>query len=329
MKYQKLGKTDITVSRVCMGCWAIGEDKVWGPQTDFDSIRTIHAAIDEGINFFDTAEIYAGSRSEKVLGKALFGRRQDMVIGTKASPEHLSPQKLIRVCEASLRRLRTDYIDLYYIHYPNPQIPISETLKTLEKLKDEGKIRAIGVSNFGRKDLQELLTCGQIEVNQLPYSLLWQAIEYEILSFCRKNEVGVTCYSSLAQGLLTGKFSSPEEVPEERARTRHFSGQRPLTRHGEEGAETETFTAVKDIRDLSESVGIPMTGLALGWLLAQKGVISVIAGARNPEQIRQNVHNVDVELSSEIVARLTNITEKLKQKLGSNADMYQSESRIR
>ena len=332
MKYQKLGKTDITVSRVCMGGWAIEGGieggKVWGPQTNFDSIRTIHAAIDEGINFFDTAEIYAGGRSEKVLGKAVSGRRQDIVIGTKASSKHLSRQKLIRACEASLRRLRTDYIDLYYIHGPNPQIPISETLKTLEKLKAEGKIRAIGVSNFRRKDLQELLTCGQIEVNQLPYSLLWRAIEYEILSFCRENEVGVTCYSPLAKSLLTGKFSSPEEVPEERACTRHFSGQRPLALHGEEGAETETFTAVEDIRDLSESVDIPMTGLAIGWLLAQKGVISAITGARNPEQIRQNVHNVDVELSSDIVARLTSITEELKQKLGSNIDMHHPEPRI-
>lgn len=328
MKYRKLGKTNILVSQVCMGCWAIGGDKVWGPQADFDSIRTIHTAIDEGINFFDTAEIYAEGRSEEVLGKALSGRRKDVVISTKVSPEHLSRQRLIRACEASLRRLRTDYIDLYHIHYPNPKVPISETLETLEKLKDEGKIRAIGVSNFGRKNLQELLTYGQIEVNQLPYNLLWRAIEYEILPFCRENEIGITCYSSLAQGLLTGKFFSPEEVPEGRARTRHFSGQRPLARHGEEGAESETFAAIESIRNLSKNVDIPMTNLAIDWLLAQEGVISVIAGARNPEQIRQNVHTTDVELSSSIILELTNVTEKLKEKLGPNPDMYQSKSRI-
>lgn len=328
MKYRELRKTGITVSQICMGCWAIGGDKAWGPQTDFDSIQTIHAAIDQGINFFDTAEIYAEGHSEEVLGKALFGRRENVIIGTKVSPQHLSREKLIRTCEESLRRLRTDYIDLYHIHYPNPQIPISETLEALENLKDQGKIRLIGVSNFGRKNLQELLTWDQIEVNQLPYNLLWRAIEYEILPFCRQNEIGVTCYSSLAQGLLTGKFFSPEEVPEERARTRLFSGQRHLSRHGEEGAESETFSTIEAIRNFSKNAAIPMANLALSWLLVQEGIISVITGARNPEQIRQNTYAADIELPSDIIAELAKITGKLKQKLGSNPDMYQSESRI-
>ena len=328
MQYQKLRKTDIIVSRVCMGCWAIGGAKVWGPQEDSDSIRAIHTAIDEGINFFDTAEVYAEGRSEEVLGRAVCKRREDVVIATKVSSRHLSQEDLIMACEGSLRRLKTDYIDLYYIHYPNPNIPISETLEALRKLKQEGKIRAIAVSNFGKQDLQELLTFGRVEVNQLPYSLLWRAIEYEIAPFCMENDVEITCYSPLAQGLLTGKFSSPEEVPEGRARTRHFSGQRPLARHGEEGAEAATFVTVKAIRDLSESVSVPMTDLALGWLLTREGVLSVIAGARNPEQARQNARAGDTKLSSDIITELTDITEDLKQKLGSNPDMYQSESRI-
>jgi len=328
MKYQRLGKTDIRVSQVFLGCWAFAGDKAWGPQKDSDSIQTIHTAIDMGINSFDTAELYGNGRSEEVLGKALSGQREDLVIGTKVNSEHLSRPKLIRACEASLRRLRTDYIDLYHIHYANPEVRISETLKALEKLRNEGKIRAIGVSNFGRQDLQELLISGRVEVNQLPYSLLWRAIEYEILPICREKDIAITCYSPLTQGLLTGKFHSPEEVPEGRARTRHFSGERPMARHGEEGVESQTFSTVQAIRNLSKQTGTPMAEMALGWLLTRKGVTSVIVGARNSSQIRQNAQAANSELSTDVINELSRITEKLKQKLGSNADMYQSESRI-
>jgi len=328
MKYQKLGKTDIRVSQVCLGCWAFAGDKAWGPQKNSDSIRTIHTAIDMGINFFDTAELYGNGRSEMILGKALSGRRKDLVIGTKVNPEHLSRAKLMRACEASLSRLRTDYIDLYHIHFANRKVSMIETFETLKKLQDEGKIRAIGVSNFGPQSLEELLISGRVEVNQLPYSLLWRAIEYEIIPICRQDDIVITCYSPLAQGLLTGKFHSPEEVPERRARTRYFSGQRPMARHGEEGVESETFSAVENIRRLSKQAGIPMAEMALAWLLTREGVASVISGARNPEQVRQNAHAANIKLSSDVVTRLTNITEELKQKLGSNVDMYQSESRI-
>lgn len=330
MKYQKLGKTNIRVSQICMGCWAISGDKSWGHQNESDSIRTIHTAIDMGINFFDTAELYGNGLSEEILGKALSTQREDVVIGTKVSPEHLFRAELIEACEASLRRLRTDYIDLYYIHFPNPQVPISEVFETLEKLKDEGKIRAIGVSNFGKHDLK-LLTYNQIEINQLPYSLLWRPIEYEILPLCTQNGIAVTCYSPLLQGLLTGKFHSPEEVPDGRARTRHFSNKRPMARHHEQGAEPETFSALEAIRGLSEQTGISMTEMALSWLLTRKGVASVTVGARNPEQIRQNARAADTRLPPDVVSRLTNITEELKQKLGSNADMWESlsNSRIR
>ena len=328
MKYQKLGKTEIIISRICMGCWALAGDEVWGLQKESDSIRALHAAIDEGINFFDTAELYGNGYSEEILGKAFSRRRHSIIIGSKVNPEHLSREKIIKACEASLRRMKTNYIDVYHIHFPNYEIPVSETLEGLKKLQDEGKIRVIGVSNFGRKDLQELLTHGRVEVDQLPYNLLWRAIEYEILSFCIHNNIGITCYSPLNQGLLTGKFRSPDEIPVGRTRTRHFSGKRPMARHGEEGAEFETFSTIKAIRHIAEGINIPMAKISLAWLLTQRGIISVIVGARNSEQIRQNARAADVELSSDIITKLTSITEELKQKLGPNPDMYQSESRI-
>lgn len=329
MKYQKLGKAQINVSKVCMGCWALSGDKFWGPQRESDSIRTLHTAMDVGINFFDTAESYGDGYSEEILGKAFYGQREKIVIATKVSPEHLSRQKIIKACEASLRRLKTDYIDVYYIHFPNPEVPTSETLEALKKLQDEGKIQAISVSNFGRKDLQELPTRSRVEVDQLPYNLLWRAIEYEILPFCVQSNIEITCYSPLSQGLLTGKFRSPDEVPVGRARTRHFSGKRPMARHGEEGAESETFATMKDIQHIAEEINIPMAKIALAWLLTQEGVISVIVGARKPEQVFENARAADLELPPDVIAKLTKATEKLKQKLGPNPDIWQSESRIR
>lgn len=327
-QYQKLGKTNINVSRVWMGCWAIVGDETWGPQKESDAIQAIRTAVDIGINSFDTAELYGDGYSEELLGKALSHRRPEVVIATKVSPSHFSQQEMIKACENSLHRLKTDYIDLYQLHWPSREVPIDEILETMQKLKDRGKIRAIGVCNFGRGTLREALTYNHIEVNQLPYSLLWRSIEYEILPACIEDDIGVICYSPLAQGLLTGKFHSPDEVPDGRARTRHFSSQRPSARHDERGAESETFTAIDAVRGISKEVSLSMNEVSLAWLLTQKGVVSVVVGARNAEQVRQNAGAADLELPSEIVDELTDITEELKGKLGPNPDMWQSESRV-
>jgi myo-inositol catabolism protein IolS len=202
-------------------------------------------------------------------------------------------------------------------------------MEALEKLREQGKVRAIGVCNFGVQDLSHLLRIGWAETNQLPYSLLWRTIEYEIRQGCVDEGIGILCYSPLAQGLLTGKFSSPDEVPEGRARTRLFSGDRPQTRHGEAGCEPEAFTAIEQIRHICDDIGQPMAAVALAWLLHQPGVTSVIAGARRPDQITQTARAASLELSQETIAALAEATEEVKQKMGSNPDMWQSESRFR
>jgi myo-inositol catabolism protein IolS len=329
MEYRKLGRTEITVSTVAMGCWAIAGDWVWGEQDEQASIATIRAALDVGINFFDTAEGYGDGYSEIVLGKALTGIRHKAVIASKVSPSHLAGDEVQQACERSLRRLNTDYIDLYQIHWPNWDIPIAETMEALEKLCQQGKVRAIGVSNFGVIDLCDLLAVGHCESNQLPYSLLGRAIEYEISPLCIENDIGILCYSPLAQGLLTGKFASIDDVPETRARTRHFSKDRPMTRHGEDGCEAETFVAVESVRRICAEIGAPMAEVALAWLVHQPGVTSVLAGARNPDQIEQNARAADLKLAPEIVNQLTQATDDLKQKLGSNPDLWESVPRSR
>jgi len=329
MLYRRLGQSDLEVSVITMGCWAIAGDRFWGPQDEGDAIGALRMAVECGINLIDIAEAYGDGRSEELVGKAFKDMREKVIIATKVSVDHLRPEDVRAACEASLKRLGTDYIDVYYIHWPNWDIPVSETLGAMEGLKEEGKIRIIGCSNFGRRDLTKLLQYGRVEVIQLPYSLLWRAVEYEILPTCVENGVSVACYSPLLHGLLTGKFRSINDVPPGRARTRHFSSSREGTRHGEPGAEKETFEAIEKIREICQEAGLPMTQVAIAWLLRQDGIATVTAGARNPKQIRANASAASLELPRDVVEALTSVTEPLKEKLGSNADLWQSDSRIR
>lgn len=329
MKYRKLGKSDITVSVVAMGCWAFAGDATWGPQDQAQSTATVRAALDAGVNFFDTAEGYGGGASELALGQALASRRHEAVIATKVSRSHSSSDEVQRACERSLQRLQTDYIDLYQLHWPSRTVPLDGTLEALERLREQGKVRATGVCNFGVGDLSDLLKIGGTETNQLPYSLLWRAIEYQIRQKCVDKDIGILCYSPLSQGLLTGKFSSPDDVPAGRARIRLFSKDRPQARHGEAGCEAEAFAALEKIRRICDEMDEPMAKVALAWLLHQPGVTSVIAGARKPDQIEQTAQAANLALPPETLDELSEATEKVKQSLGPNPDMWQSESRFR
>jgi len=325
MEYIKLG--GLGASRVCMGCWNIVGDATWGPQDEKESIETIKTALDNGVNFFDTAEAYGNGYSEELLGKTLSGLRDRVVIATKTA--RLSPDEITKRCEESLKRLKTDYVDLYYLHWPDWNIPLEETVNAVKKLEKAGKIRMCAVSNFGRRDLNDILKYYEVKINQVAYNLLFRAVEFEILPECIKNSVGIACYSSIAEGLLTGKFSSPDEVPEGRARTRHFSMSRPQTGHNEEGVEELTFNAIKEIGEIADELSVSMAEISLAWLLARKGVSFVIAGARKPSQIIQNSKAGNLKLPKDVVSRLDKVTEKLKSSLGSNPDMWKSIPRIR
>jgi myo-inositol catabolism protein IolS len=329
VEYCTLGKTELSVSVIAMGCWALAGDATWGPQEEAASIATVHAALDAGVNLFDTAEGYGGGDSESVLGRALVGRRDRAVVATKVSRANLSAHEIQQACENSLRRLQTDYIDLYQAHWPSRSVPLAETVEALERLRQQGKARAVGVCNFGVGDLSDLLEIGGTETNQLPYSLLWRAIEYDIRQACVDAGIGILCYSTLAQGLLTGKFSSADQVPEGRARIRLFSSDRPQARHGEPGCETVLFAALDRIRAICDEIGQPMATVALAWLLQQPGVTSVLAGARRPDQIQQTAQAANLTLSPDVVERLAHATEEVKLTMGPNPDMWQSTSRFR
>jgi myo-inositol catabolism protein IolS len=329
MKYRRLGQTDIMVSAVCMGGWSIStRDFFWDGQIRDDSIQAIQAALETGINFFDTAPSYGDGDSEEVFGEALGAHRQQVVLATKIGLQDLDPASIHRCCETSLRRLKTDYIDLYQVHWPNAELPLEPTYEALLRLKAAGKVRAVGVSNFGVTYLSELMEIGRVESNQLPYSLLWRAVEHEIAPTCLANGIGILCYSPLCQGLLTGKFATADDVPEKRARTRLFSSNRPLSRHGESGCETDAFAALVEIRKIAAEIGQPMSSVAMAWLLHQESVTSVVAGARNAKQVVANACAADLKLDNDIIRRLASVTEEVKRLVGRNADTWDHVSRM-
>ena len=329
MEYRRLGQTDMRVSVMALGCWPFAGGAVWGDQDDDESVATVHAALDAGINFFDTAEGYENGHSERVLGRGLKGRRPEAIIATKVSPSHLGKADVIKACEQSLINLQTDYIDLYQIHWPNWQVPLTETVEALQQLKQQGKVRAIGVSNFGVQDLGELLTLSECTTDQLPYSLLWRVIEREIQPLCLQQQVGLICYSPLMQGLLTGRYATADDVPAGLARIRLYANHRPMAQHGEPGCETEVFTALQEIRRIADGLGQPMATVALAWVKQQPGVTSFLVGARKPEELQWNLPVLDLTLPAAVVAALNHATEPVKAHLGNNPDMWMSTSRMR
>jgi aryl-alcohol dehydrogenase-like predicted oxidoreductase len=324
MRYTTLPGTDLRVSVIAMGSWALAGDMAWGDQSERDSLAAARAAVDAGINFFDTAPGYGDGLSEQRLGKGLEGVRQGVVLATKIGPDSMRSGSVTASVERSLGYLRTDYIDLIQIHWPSRQVPVAETLGELDSLKRQGKVRAIGVSNFGALDLGDVPRETPVTTDQLPYSLLSRAIEYEIVPACATRGVGILCYSPLLWGLLAGTYASADEVPDGRARSRHFSPARKLIRHGEPGCERETFQAIADLRAIAGRLGLAMTDLAVAWLLHQPQVSAVLTGIRRPEQAAANARAAAVELDAATLTELDAVTSPVKRALGKNPDLWQS-----
>ena len=330
MNYNYLGKTNIKVSEFALGCWPFAGGSVWGTQDKSDSISTVHAALDNGINFFDTAEGYNDDyHSESILGEALVNRRNRSVIATKISPPNLLPQKIEEACNNSLKRLSTDYIDLYQIHWPNHDLNMEDSINELNKLVDKGKIRSLGVCNFGVDDLNEILNLGVFSTDQLPYNLLWRPIEEEILPECKKNNIGIICYSPLAQGLLTGRYRNADEVPDGISRSRLFNKNRPLSNHDDEGCENEVFKCINKIQEIAKTLGENSAKISLSWVRQQSNITSLLVGARNTKELEMNLSAFEYDLSSELIKELSDLTNNVKLYLGKNPDMWKSDNRMR
>ncbi len=329
MERTTLHGTDIMVSRLSLGTWAFGNDPVWGAQDEKASVDTVSASLDHGIDFIDTAEGYADGRSEEVLGRALKGRRGRAVIATKVYSDR-SREGVVKACEDNLKRLQTDYIDAYYIHWPNPEIPVAESMEGLDRLLQSGKIRSAGICNAGPVTLSELEQVkGKpvLSLHQIPFSLFWRACEFEVLPKTRALGATGVAYSVLAQGLLTGRYAAAAEVPQGLHVTRFYSD----GPHGETGAETEVFAALAQLREVAKAERQTLPDLSIQWALAQPGIDVVLTGARTPQEIEENAKALDRKASSETLAQMTAISEGVKAKLGPNPDMWMNarQSRFR
>ena len=334
------GTSGLELPILGVGCWAYGGGSYWGKQSQHSVDEMVRCAIDQGCNFFDTAEAYNAGASEFALGTALRGiSRDQVIIGTKISPSNTEAATLVEHCEASLQRLRTDYIDLYMVHWPitahsirhfaeaevaTPSVPAA--FEALQRLQRQGKIRHIGVSNFGRAKLEEATATGAtIAVNELPYSLLTRAIELEILPFCRAQGIGVLGYMALLQGVLSDRYQRLDELPESRRRTRHFDSRRtPSCRHGLPGAEAETAGALASVRAIARRIGLTTSELALKWACAGEGITSSLCGARDVTSLRENIHAVREPLPPAVIAELDVATQPLLEALGPSFDYYES-----
>lgn len=279
MEQRPLGASGVEVSVLGLGTWPMGGEW-WGGTDDDESVRTVHRALDLGITLIDTAEGYGKGHAEEVVGRALAGRRHEAVIADKIAPGHLEPAQIREAFAHSCRRLRTDYIDVYFIHWPNIDLSIADAMTELEKMRTEGKIRAIGVSNFTVTEMDEARQYGRIDVLQPPYNLFWRLIEREELPYCREHGIGVMTYSSLAQGLLTGTLTRETQFPP--------GDNRPTTVLFGEEYYGRCLDAVEKMRPVAEKYGKTLAQLAIAWVIGRPGVSTSLLGARTVAEIEEN-----------------------------------------
>jgi myo-inositol catabolism protein IolS len=317
MEKRRLGTSDVHITPILMGTWQAGK-KMWVGIEDADSIKTIRAAFEAGMTTIDTAEVYGEGHSEQIVAEALSDVRDQVEYATKVFANHLKYDQVIEACDRSLKNLKTDYIDLYQIHWPsgsfNSQIvPIEETMNALKDLKAQGKIRAIGVSNFSRSQLAEAAQYGRIDSLQPPYSLFWRQVEQDAMPYCVEHNISILAYSPLAQGLLTGKFAPGQQFDpaDNRAKNKLFQGE------NFERAQQ----ALDKLRPIAERHNCTLAQLALAWLIAQPQT-NAIAGARYPEQAKDNALAANVKLSADDIAQIDAISRIVTDHLDDSSVMW-------
>ncbi|MGA8036812.1 MAG: aldo/keto reductase [Candidatus Acidiferrales bacterium] len=309
MEYRAITGTQMNVSRIAQGTWAIG-GWMWGGTDERESIRTIHAALDKGINLIDTAPVYGFGVSEEIVGKAIEerGHREKVFIATKVGLEwnngsvtrNSSPARIRKEVHDSLRRLRTDYIDIYQVHWPDQAVPIEETARTLQALLEEGLIRAIGVSNYSPEQMNRFLSVAPLNTVQPPYNLFEREIDRDVLPYAREKSLSVFAYGPLCRGLLTGTMRPDTKFTGDDLRLSDPKFQPPRF--------VQYLSAVQQLDDLAQKkFGKRVMDLAVRWVLDQPGITAALWGARHPEELEAVAAALDWKLDSETQASIDQI----------------------
>ncbi len=310
MNTRQLGKEGPWLTEIGLGTWAIGGpwDWGWGPQDDRDSIRTILRALELGINWIDTAAVYGLGHAEEVVASALKGRRSEVFIATKCGlvwddrgnvVRNNRPESIMRECEASLRRLNTDYIDLYQIHWPDANTPVEESWEAMIRLQEQGKVRYIGVSNFDVPLLERCEALHHVNSLQPPYSLLNRKVEKNILPWCQQHGVGVVAYSPMQSGLLTGRFDKSRLAPDD---WRHKSP------YFKEPQLSKNLQFAEKLKPIAAKYDKTVAQLAISWVLMHPAVTSAIVGARRPEQIEEIVGGAGWKIEEEDMQEINKLS---------------------
>ncbi|MEU8266943.1 aldo/keto reductase family protein [Sphaerisporangium sp. NPDC049002] len=310
MQFRHLGRSGLKVSEISYGNWI-----THGSQVEEDAAKEcVSAALDEGITTFDTADVYAGTRAEEVLGRALKGvRRESLEIFTKVywptgpgqNDRGLSRKHITESVNGSLRRLGTDYVDLYQAHRYDYETPLEETLKTFDDLVRQGKVLYVGVSEWKASQIADALRIAdemgfdRLVSNQPQYSMLWRVIESEVVPLCEKEGVGQIVWSPIAQGVLTGKYL-PGQAPPSGSRATDPTGSGFISRM----LDDDLLTRVQDLKPIAADLGLTMAQLAVAWVLHNPNVSSAIVGATRPEQVRDNVKASGVRLDADVLAKI-------------------------
>ncbi|WP_338779039.1 aldo/keto reductase [Metabacillus sp. FJAT-52054] len=302
-----LGKSDLLVHPIGLGTNAVGGHNLYPNLNEETGKELVRTALDSGMNFLDTAFIYGPERSEELIGEVLKerGSRDDIVIATKGAHKFVngevkldnSPAFLREAVEGSLKRLQTDYIDLYYIHFPDEQTPKDEAVGELKRLRDEGKIKAIGVSNFSIDQLKEANKDGYVDVLQSEYNLFQREAEKDLLPYTAENQISFIPYFPLASGLLAGKYSKDSKFDDIRAENPLFKGE----------AFERNLEKVEKLREISESNHADVAHVVLAWYLTRDSIDALIPGAKRPDQVLDNLKTLDVQLTREEIERIDSI----------------------
>jgi len=318
MELRSLGTSDVKITPIIMGTWQAGKS-MWAGIDDAETTKAIWTAFQAGITTFDTAEEYGRGHSERIIGETLSDVRDQVVYATKVSPNHLQYAQVIEAFHLSLKNLRTDYIDLYQIHWPSGSwgskyVPIEETIRAMNDLKEQGKIRAIGVSNFSRLQLEEAATYARIDSLQPPYSLFWRHVEKDAMPYCVNNNITILAYSPMAQGILTDKFGPNHTFSkgDHRSKNKLF---KPENVH-------RVHQALDKLRPIAQRHGVTLGQLALAWAITQPNTCA-IAGSRNSEQVLQNAKGVEVHLSAADLVEMDSIGRIVTDHLDNNPVMWE------